>query len=58
MIRIQEVPPRDNHQQRNQRHIIKRIIVRGTLVLDTPTCLGNGDADSPTDLALLRDSIS
>lgn len=43
---------------RHQRQIVKRIIVRGTLVLDTPTCIGNGDADSLTDLALLRDSIS
>ncbi|AFZ18417.1 RAMP superfamily CRISPR-associated protein [Allocoleopsis franciscana] len=45
-------------RHKSNRHIIKRIIVRGTLVLDTPTCLGNGDADSPTDLPLLRDSIS
>jgi len=41
----------------DHRHIIKRIIVRGLLVLDTPTCLGQGDADSPTDLPLLRDSL-
>ena len=44
--------------KRHQRPIAKRIIVRGKLILDTPTCLGSGDADSPTDLALLRDSIS
>ena len=43
---------------REGRHIIKRIIVRGVLVLDTPTCLGNGDAEGPTDLMLLHDSIS
>lgn len=43
---------------RHQRPIAKRIIVRGLLILDTPTCLGSGDADSPTDLPLLRDSIS
>lgn len=43
---------------RNQQPIAKCIIVRGTLILDTPTCLGSGDADSPTDLALLRDSVS
>ncbi|MGB3207558.1 MAG: RAMP superfamily CRISPR-associated protein [Crinalium sp.] len=43
---------------RHQRTITKRIIVRGTLILATPTCLGSGDADSPTDLPLLRDSIS
>lgn len=42
----------------SNRYIIKRIIVRGTLILDSPTCLGNGDADSPIDLVLLRDSIS
>ena len=47
-----------NELTRKQRYIIKRIIVRGTLILDTPTCLGSGDAESPTDLALLRDSIS
>ena len=44
--------------QRNQRHIIKRIIIRGNLILDTPTCLGSGDSESPTDLSLLRDSVS
>lgn len=43
--------------RKDHRHIIKRIIVRGTLVLDTPTCLGSGDAEGPTDLILLRDSI-
>ncbi|MBD2139031.1 hypothetical protein H6F32_15960 [Anabaena sp. FACHB-1237] len=44
--------------QRNQRHIMKRIIIRGNLILDTPTCLGSGDSESPTDLSLLRDSVS
>lgn len=43
---------------RNQHPIAKRIIVRGTLILDTPTCLGSGDVESPTDIALLRDSVS
>ncbi|MEG4496160.1 RAMP superfamily CRISPR-associated protein [Microcoleus sp. F10-C6] len=43
---------------RHQHPIAKRIIVRGTLILDTPTCLGSGDAESPTDIALLRDSVS
>ncbi|MCC2693897.1 RAMP superfamily CRISPR-associated protein [Nodularia sp. LEGE 04288] len=42
---------------RNQRQIIERIIVRGTLVLDTPTCLGSGDAEGDTDLVILRDSV-
>jgi len=45
-------------REREGRHIVKRIIVCGVLVLDTPTCLGNGDAEGPTDLMLLRDSIS
>ncbi|AFZ28133.1 putative RAMP superfamily protein probably involved in DNA repair [Cylindrospermum stagnale PCC 7417] len=44
--------------KRNQRIILERIIITGTLILDTPTCLGNGDADGSTDLMLLRDSIS
>jgi CRISPR/Cas system CSM-associated protein Csm3 (group 7 of RAMP superfamily) len=44
--------------KRNQRHIIERIVIRGTLILDTPTCLGSGDADGPTDMMLVRDSIS
>lgn len=43
---------------REQRPIAKRVIVRGTLTLDTPTCLGSGDADSFTDLPLLKDNIS
>ncbi|MDG2616072.1 RAMP superfamily CRISPR-associated protein [Thermoleptolyngbya sichuanensis XZ-Cy5] len=44
--------------KRNQREIIRRVIVRGCLRLESPTCLGSGDADSPTDMPLLRDSIS
>ena len=54
----EEISLRENELTRKQRYIIKRIIVRGTLILDTPTCLGSGDAESPTDLPLLRDSIS
>lgn len=42
---------------RSQRHIIKRIIVCGTLTLDTPTCLSSGDADGLVNLMLLRDSF-
>ncbi|MEH1966536.1 RAMP superfamily CRISPR-associated protein [Nostoc sp.] len=44
-------------KSRNQRLIIERIIVKGTLILDTPACLGSGDADGDTDLVILRDSI-
>ena len=47
----------DRINNRHQRNIYKRIIVKGTLVLDTPTCLGSGDSYSLTDLALLRDSV-
>jgi len=45
-------------RKRDGRLIIKRIIVRGVLVLDTPTCLSNGDAEGIIDMMLLRDSIS
>lgn len=48
----------NNHlQNRNQRHIIERIIVKGKLILDTPTCFGSGDNDGNIDLEILRDSI-
>jgi CRISPR/Cas system CSM-associated protein Csm3 (group 7 of RAMP superfamily) len=49
-----------SNQRLNRKHrvIIKRIIIKGVLILDTPTCLGNGEADGPTDLMLLRDSIT
>ena len=40
-----------------QRHIVRRIIVRGTLILDTPTCLSSGDYDDLIDLMLVRDSL-
>ncbi|MGM3309669.1 RAMP superfamily CRISPR-associated protein [Anabaena sp. WFMT] len=42
---------------RNHRHVIERIIIKGTLVLDTPTCLGSGDVEGDTDLVILRDSV-
>lgn len=45
-------------EKRYQRKIVRRKIVRGCLELTSPTCLGSGDADSPTDMPLLRDSIS
>lgn len=43
---------------REQHHIRRRLIIRGTLVLQTPTHFGNGDSEAPTDMALLRDSVS
>lgn len=42
----------------HRRHIQERVIIRGQLTLDSPTCFSNGDTDSPTDLGLIRDSIS
>ncbi len=48
---------RERLKHRNQRCIIERIIVRGSLVLETPACLGSGDTDSNVDLAILRDCI-
>jgi len=50
--------PSNNRLKRNQRNITHRIIVYGNLVLETPTCLGSGDAESPTDMPVLRDSVS
>lgn len=44
-------------QWQNPRGIKERVIVKGTLVLDTPTHLGNGDADGPLDMPLLLDPL-
>lgn len=43
---------------RAQRFIQRRMIIHCTLVLETPTHLGNGDSEGATDMALLRDTIS
>ena len=37
------------------RKIIERVLIKGTLMLETPTHLGNGDAESLTDMPLLLD---
>lgn len=58
MITTKDTSATYNQPTRKQRHIIRRIVVRANLILDTSTCLGSGDAESPVDLALLRDSIS
>ncbi|MFN6540721.1 MAG: RAMP superfamily CRISPR-associated protein [Nostoc sp. EkiNYC01] len=58
MTMIQQSSSIEHEFKRKQRYIIRRIIIRGILILDTPTCLGSGDTESPTDLSLLRDSIS
>ncbi len=44
-------------QWQNPRGIQERIVVRGILVLETPTHLGNGDADGPLDIPLLLDPL-
>lgn len=44
-------------QWQNPRGIRERIIVRGSLVLDTPTHLGNGDAEGPLDMPIFLDPL-
>lgn len=44
-------------QWQNPRDIRERIIVQGTLMLETPTHLGNGDAEGPLDMPLLLDPL-
>ena len=39
------------------RNLKERIVVQGTLVLGTPTHLGNGDADGPLDMPLITDPL-
>lgn len=49
-----------NYQRmtRKQRRIVRRIVIQGLLQLCSPTCLGSGDAENTTDLAIVRDRIS
>lgn len=42
---------------KNSRRIVKRIVIQGQLVLETPTQLSNGDADGAADMSLLRDPL-
>lgn len=46
-----------NTQWQNPRGIKERIVVTGKLVLETPTHLGNGDAEGPLDMPLLLDPL-
>jgi CRISPR/Cas system CSM-associated protein Csm3 (group 7 of RAMP superfamily) len=46
-----------NAQWQNSRGLSERIVVTGALVLETPTHLGNGDADSPLDMPLILDPL-
>ena len=45
-------------QGRAARGITERILIQGTLVLETPANLGNGDAEALTDMPLLLDEVS
>jgi CRISPR/Cas system CSM-associated protein Csm3 (group 7 of RAMP superfamily) len=42
-------------QWQNSRGVVQRIVITGTLVLDTPAHFGNGDAEGLTDMPLLYD---
>ena len=44
-------------QWKNSRKLKERIIIRGKLVLETPTHVGNGDTDGPLDMPLLVDAL-
>lgn len=41
----------------NSRGVTERVFIRGTLMLETPAHLGNGDAEGLTDIPLLRDPV-
>lgn len=45
------------HPLDTSRQITERIVVRGDLILQTPTHFGNGDTDSLTDMPLLLDEV-
>lgn len=42
---------------RRSRAVSERIVIEGTLVLDTPASLSNGDSDAVTDIPLLTDPL-
>jgi CRISPR/Cas system CSM-associated protein Csm3 (group 7 of RAMP superfamily) len=48
--------PKQFWSAKESRHIVKRLIVEGDLVLQTPAHLGNGDGDEVVDLPLLVDA--
>jgi len=45
----------NKYQWRRSREVVERIVIQGTLVLETPAHFGNGDAESYTDMPLFRD---
>ena len=51
---VSNVTPVDRLARRpTHRQIVERIVITGTLVLETPAHFGNGDADAFTDMPLL-----
>jgi CRISPR/Cas system CSM-associated protein Csm3 (group 7 of RAMP superfamily) len=49
-----------NQQRRRRakhRRVLERFVVKGTLRLETPAHFGNGDAETFTDMPLLRDEL-
>ncbi len=48
---------RDNARWLNSRQIVKRVVVEGDLVLETPASFGNGDREGLVDLALAVDPL-
>jgi CRISPR/Cas system CSM-associated protein Csm3 (group 7 of RAMP superfamily) len=46
-----------NAQWLNSRGVVQRIVITGTLTLDTPAHFGNGDAEGLTDMPLLYDPL-
>ena len=45
------------HNGKTAAGLSKRIVITGTLVLDTPAHFGNGDAEGLTDMPLLYDPL-
>ncbi len=46
------------HWRQRSREVVERLVIQGTLVLETPSHFGNGDAESYTDMPLARDPIN
>lgn len=47
-----------NGRYLNHRNLRERIVVQGTLVLESPTHFGNGDAEGVADMPLMRDPLT
>lgn len=47
----------DNFFIKRSRRVVERIVVRGTLITETPTRFGNGDTDGLVDMPLAVDAL-